>query len=141
MRNTKLPDEINAEWIWLADSRRRQESYLFFRKDFTLDEAPGSAELWITARTFMHVYINERHLTFGPPPSPVPGQVYVENFDVGFLLRTGLNAISVLVHNTSVARFSASRQENGFWCQLNAGGKPLVWSNTSWHVLTPGGYG
>lgn len=141
MRNTKLPDELHAEWIWLGESRRKQENYVFFRKEFTLDETPGSAELWITARTLMHVYVNERHLTFGPPPSPLPNQVYVACFDVSFLLSTGMNFIAALVHNTAVSRFSACRQESGFWAQLNVSGKPLLWTNQSWNCLAPGGYG
>jgi hypothetical protein len=132
MRNLKMPDDFKAEWIWSLVPRRRQESYIFLRKEFTLDETPGAAELWISARTLFHLYINGRHVTFGPPAHPLTNQSYLVCLNVGFLLETGQNAIAVLAHNTGVARYAARRQPDGFLAQLNVDGKPLVWTNNTW---------
>lgn len=135
MRNEELPAEINGEWIWISEARSKQERYLFFRKEITLDTMPAAAELWITARTLFHIYVNGRHLSFGPPLHPLAAHTYVCRYDVTHLLETGVNVIAVLAHNTRVARFSARRQADGFWAQLNGDGKPLVWTNSSWRVL------
>ncbi|MFA5203250.1 MAG: family 78 glycoside hydrolase catalytic domain [Lentisphaeria bacterium] len=132
MRNLQLPDDFKAEWIWSSTPRHRQESYVFLRKEFTLDETPGAAELWISARTLFHLYVNGRHVTYGPPAYPLPNQSYVTCLNVGFLLETGQNAIAILAHNTSVSRYAARRQPDGVLAQLNVDGKPLVWTNNSW---------
>ena len=121
MREYVLPQEVRGKWIWLGRGTDRQESYVFFRREVTLYETPASAELWITARTRFHLYINGRYIAFGPPPSPSE-HAYVVCLDVGFLVETGKNSIAVLAHNTSVSRFGARRHPCGLWMQLNING-------------------
>ena len=135
MRKLTLPGDLRAEWIWLTAPLPKKESYVFFRKEITLGETPALAELWITARTFFHLYVNGRHVSYGPPTYPLATHCYVCCFDIGYLLETGLNVIGVLAHNTSVARFSSRRQDSGFWAQLNLDGQPSVWTNSSWQAL------
>jgi len=131
MHEYMLPDDIRGKWIWLRNPGDVLEEYVFFRKDFTLFESPASAELWITAKTCFHVYVNGRHLGFGPPPCPTEG-AYVVYIDIGFLAETGANTIAVLAHNTAVSRLGAKRQNGGIWAQLNIDERPMVWTDESW---------
>jgi len=131
MREYVLPQEIRGKWIWTSRAAQRLESYVFFRRDVTLYETPASAELWISARTRFHLFINGRYIAFGPPPSPTE-RAYVVYLDVGFLVETGKNTIAVMAHNTGVSRFGSRRQPSGLWLQLNIDGEPSVWTDDSW---------
>lgn len=131
MQEYKLPDEIRGEWIWLRSCLGSLESYVLFRKDFTLFETPATADFWITARTTFHVFLNGRYLAFGPPACPTE-DAYVTYMDVSFLCETGKNSIAILAHNTSVSRFGARRQRSGLWAQLNINSSPHIWTDESW---------
>ena len=135
-----LPEDIRGQWIWHHPAAGRVEECRFFRREFILDETPASAELWITARTFFHVYVNGRHLGYGPTPCPT-GDAYVTYIDANFLLQTGLNVLAVLAHNTRVTRGNCRQQESGLWCQLNIDGSPAVWTDRSWQCLAADCYG
>ncbi len=134
MQRYSLPEEIRGEWIWSKSGLDALESYIFFRKDFTLSETPSTAEIWITARTFFHLYINGRHLTWGPPPGTARDS-YVMYLDIGFLLQTGPNVIAVLAHNSKIMRYSMRRQAPGLWCQVNINGTPKIASDRTWMIL------
>jgi len=134
MQDYTLPDDIRGEWIWSRDSVDKLASYVFLRRDFMLSETPASADLWVSARTLCHVYLNDRYLGFGPPPCPTENS-YVMYFDVAFMCETGKNTIAVLAHNTQVARSAARRHPSGFWCQLNIDDRAEVWTDRSWHCL------
>lgn len=134
MDGSTLPKDIRGQWIWAENLETDPESYVFFRREFSLDEIPSSADLAIAARSFFHVYINGYHLSYALATHPGNGS-YVWNYDISYLLATGTNTIAVLAHNTHVARNSCVKQPSGLWCQLNIGGKPAIWTDHSWHVL------
>ena len=131
MARYDLPEAIRGEWIWSRRTRNALESYVFFRREFSLLAAPASAELWLTAKSLFHVYVNGRHLGLGPPVCPLSGS-YVSRFDASSVLRSGANVVSILAHNTRVVPPSSTRKPSGLWCQLNAEGKPIVWSDKTW---------
>ena len=133
MQNAGLPEDIRGQWIWKSDPTNDIESYSFFRREFTLNESPRSVELWITACTFYHVFINGRHFCHGPAPG-VGNRCYVSYFDIGYCLEIGKNAIAVIAHNTVIPRASATKKKSGFWCQLNIDELPSVWTDDSWMV-------
>jgi len=128
-----LPDDLRGSWIWLEQERSQVESYLFFRKEFALDETPMSAELWISARTFFHVYVNGRHVGFGPGMSSTADSNVLYQ-DLGFLFETGRNVVAALVHDTNVTRLAGKRQRSGFWCQLDVDAEPMVFTDDTWLV-------
>lgn len=133
MERSSLPSEIKGEWIWLGDKRGGPESYVFLRREFSLDEIPSSAELWIAARSFFHIFVNGTHLSYALGVYSGTGS-YALNFDLTYLLSTGTNTFAVLAHNTEVARSCCNRQPDGFWCQFEIHGTPYIWSDHSWHA-------
>jgi len=134
MTMNDLPEPLRGEWIWTRAAQSRLDAYVFFRREFILSQTPTTAELWISARTFFQLYVNGRHVAWGPPPCPGRDS-YVLHLDVSFLLQTGANVIAVLAHNTTVARYAMRRSEPGLWCQLNIDGSPTLWTDRTWQVL------
>ncbi|MDT8391947.1 MAG: alpha-L-rhamnosidase N-terminal domain-containing protein [Lentisphaeria bacterium] len=134
MDGSTLPKEIRGQWIWADTMSADPESYVFFRREFSLNEIPASADLAITARSFFHVYVNGHHLSYALATHPGKGS-YVWTYDITYLLATGANTIAVLAHTTTVARNSCVTQPPGFWCQLNVGGAPAIWTDRAWQVL------
>ncbi|MFW5803590.1 MAG: hypothetical protein ACOCWJ_06695, partial [Verrucomicrobiota bacterium] len=129
-----VPAALRGQWIWLSPENKQVEEHLFFRREFTLGEMPGSAELWITARTGFQVFINGRHAAFGPNPCPSKGGSFLTPLEASYYLQAGRNVIAVLANNTCVTRSSCSRMPGGLWCQLDLDGKPTVWSDADWKV-------
>jgi hypothetical protein len=136
MATKSLPREVRGNWIWSEHRPDEVESYAFFRREFTLDEIPSSAELWIAARSFFHVFVNGYHVSYGLGTCPTRGS-YVWQHDIAYLLGTGVNNVAVLAHNTTVSRSCCHRQPSGLWCQVNIDEKPEVWTGPSWKVLKP----
>lgn len=134
MDGSTLPKDIRGQWIWSDTTSAGPESYVFFRREFSLNEIPSSADLAITARSFFHVYINGHHVSYALGTHPGKGS-YVWTYDITYLLATGANTIAVLAHNTGVSRNSCVTQPPGFWCQLNVGGEPAIWTDHTWQVL------
>ena len=134
MGNSNLPAEIAGEWIWETGSLDKVESYVFFRREFSLTETPSLAELWVAANTTYHLYINGRHFCRGPSAATSGGS-YVSLFDITFCLEVGPNIIAAVAHNTHLTRYSCCRKPSGFWCQLNLDELPAVWSDGEWQVF------
>lgn len=128
------PEDLNAEWIWTSEPTDQIESYAFFRREFTLDETPGSADFWITGHTTYHVYINGRHFVRGTCQA-MEGISTVSWFDIAYCLQIGRNSIAIAVHNTQVSRFSHRKKASALLSQLNLDGSPFLWTDENWHCL------
>ncbi|NMA42442.1 MAG: family 78 glycoside hydrolase catalytic domain [Oligosphaeraceae bacterium] len=136
MQNQKLPEPLMGQWIWLRETELRQETHLFFRRDFCVSEMPGSCELWITARSSFHLYINGQLCALGPSEHPLQ-KSYTYCIDINYLVQVGSNQIAVQVYNAGVPLVNHGQKTGGFWAQLQVDGKPLVWSDEDWRCLTP----
>lgn len=134
-----LPDNLRGNWIWSENTPRPIESYNLFSQRFTLNELPASGELYISCRSFFHLWVNDEHVSYNLNVCPTRGS-YVWSYDICHLLETGTNEISVLGHNIHVARLSCRQQPDGFWCQLNIDEKPFLWTDSSWSVLDGSGW-
>jgi hypothetical protein len=134
MSEITLPDGLFGNWIWsetsLATSR---ESHVFIRREFTLNETPGIAEMWISCHSHFNIYINEQHLSFGPSPS-IDSYSYAQYFNITYLLQTGKNVISIQASNPKISRFGNSRQTDGLWAQVNIDDSTQFATDDSWKV-------
>ena len=94
MSEVTLPDGLFGNWIWSDPTPQAfHESHVFFRREFTLNETPGVAEMWVSCHSHFNIYINEQHLSFGPSPS-IDSHSYAQYFNITFLLQTGKNEAS-----------------------------------------------
>lgn len=139
MSNFNLPEQIAGEWIWLKKNANKGENHIFFRRDFSIDELPASAEMWISAGSSFHLYINGRHCCAGPSAS-ADGVVNASYIDVTYLLNPGVNQISLLVFNANYAMGNQKKQLGGLWAQLNLNDQPYLWTDEKWRCMNVNGY-
>ena len=89
------PSDWRAYWIWYpeANSKREQNVRFYFRKEFEIPEEVKSARVWITADDVYNLYIN------GKLVGSEGRWEEAERYDVGKLLRKGINTIEAEVYN------------------------------------------
>lgn len=134
MGKFKLPADLKGEWIWNNSQIGNAESYVFFRHEFSLDTGSVEADLWISAHSHYHLFMNDRHVGYGPPPSSKE-ITYADQYDLSYYLKIGMNTVAILSHNIRVPQFSRSCKPPGVWCQMNINGKPFIWTDNRWRVL------
>ncbi len=131
MSLAQLPAELQGEWIWTAESSNEIDDYVLFRGEFTLEEIPTAAELWVASGATYHLYINGRHVCRGPHPSNRQTMM-VALHEVAYCLQFGHNAIAILAHNERVSRFFSTSKPGALWCQLNVDGKMCASTSSDW---------
>jgi len=139
MQHFKLPETLHGQWIWLREPDTRQETHLFFRRDFCVSEMPASSEMLITARTGFHLYINGQLCAIGPTANPTE-KSYVYCVDINYLIQVGNNNIAVQVFNANSSLANFRKKPGGFWAQLQIDGQPFVWTDEDWKCLVPDCY-
>lgn len=73
-----------------------------FRKSFSLDSIPGSAEITVCGLGYYRLYINGKDITKGymaPYRSNPEHYLYYDNYDISEYLKVGENVIGVLLGN------------------------------------------
>ncbi len=133
MSKTSLPSEIVAKWIWDKSLAVSEDSYIFARKSFALDQSGVDAQFWISANYSYQLFVNGRFIGSGPSPAP-PGVSYADFYDLSYYLQTGKNVIAVVAHHTTFVTYSHAGKEPGLWCQLDIDGKPVVASDGNWKI-------
>lgn len=139
MQELKLPEPLKGQWIWMREPDLRQETHLFFRKDFSLSEMPGRSEMWITARTAFQLYINGQLCAAGPTVHPCDKD-YVYCVDINYLVQLGTNQIAVQAFNSNTALANSPKKPGGFWAQLQIDGQAVAWTDDEWKCLRPDCY-
>ena len=89
-------DLAPARWIWLPSGRCLPNTFVLFRKEFTLVAKPSSAVAWITADSRYRLTVNGVRVQWGPAPCD-PRQLDVDPAEVLPHLRPGRNVIGVQV--------------------------------------------
>ena len=131
MRKSKLPDNIKGEWIWGGTDPGKSDHYVFFRREIALASVVTEADLWISAHSSYHLFVNGRHIGFGPPSSTKESND-VELYDLSYYLETGANTIGIVVYSNSLNEISSLSKIPGVWCQLNIEGEPTLWTDCKW---------
>lgn len=95
------PTAWKAEWIASADGPARDFDVLFFRKALTLDAAPTSFVVDVSADTRFELHVNGKRVGAGPALADVHHWRY-EVFDLAPYLHPGSNEIAAIVWNYGV---------------------------------------
>lgn len=83
-----------ARWIWYPCGRFLHNSFVLFRKEFDLGEAPTEATGWVLADSRYLLYVNGERVQWGPAPCD-PRWLEADPLDLSGLLRPGANLIAV----------------------------------------------
>jgi len=86
-----------AKWIWKKGDPKQKNIYLYFRKEFVVDDKFEDAIMHITADTEYVVWINNKEVGRGPVFGDPRWQPY-DTYEVGCVLKKGRNVISVLCY-------------------------------------------
>lgn len=124
-----------AKWIWTEKST--QNSYVAFRKKFTLSSAPTSAKACISAESKYTLWVNgELAVVDGSPKrGATPYDAYYESVDLSGKLKAGENTIVALVaYNGRSGNSSVDPGQGGFLFELDADGQRIC-SDSSFKAL------
>ena len=142
MRNAPL-DLSPAKWIWYPCGRTLQNTFVQFRKEFTLESAPAEAGGWILADSRYRLYVNGRRVQFGPAPCD-PRWQEADPVNLAPYLTQGRNAIAVEVCFFGTGDGTTPFGKPGLIMKLDVDGREIV-TDKSWSCLlsrswTPGQY-
>ena len=140
-------NRLQGSWIWTPEELPHLNQFVFLRKNFTLQALPDSAICSITAERFYKLWINGLWVGEGPAISH-PAEKSYDVHDVTHLLRSGTNAIAVVVQfdgDLTIWNYPwcVTPTRGGFWCQLTGevGGTPfMVTSDETWSTCRTQGW-
>lgn len=123
---------LQRNMIWSVTDEPGEQTYVAFRKKFTLDNPISKTELEIFADSRYMLWINGQYVLRGPcrfnPKRPEYDVVSVDSY-----LRQGENCIVVLVHHYGdVTNGRIMRHIPGLGICLRNRGKEVLKSDTSW---------
>jgi hypothetical protein len=128
-----------AQWIWHGDDPSPFHSFLFVRRSFTLDRAPRSALLHITATDRYRLFVNGEYLGRGPERCDPRFQSF-DTHDVAAGLRAGPNVIAVQAYFYGCSTGFGRDGRAGLLAQLEVDGEPRIVSDGSWRVRPARGW-
>lgn len=120
-----------AKWIWYPSRRTLQNTFVLFRREFTLASAPRVARGWILGESRYQLRVNGVRVQFGPAPSD-PRWPEVDPVDLSQHLRAGVNtiAVTVLYYGQGDGTWPAGKP--GFLFKLEGVGANPIVSDASW---------
>jgi alpha-L-rhamnosidase len=89
-------DLAPAEWIWFPSKRTLPNTFVLFRREFDLSEAPIRADGWISADSRYRLTVNGARVQWGPAPCD-PRWLEADGIDLTPYLRPGKNIIGAEV--------------------------------------------
>jgi hypothetical protein len=89
---------LQSSMIWAPNAPVETQSYVVFRKTFSLDEAAKSGRLKIFADSRYILWVNGTYVERGPCRFD-PQEPSYDSLDITPMLRKGKNAVAVLVHH------------------------------------------
>jgi hypothetical protein len=85
-----------ARWIWFPSARTLPNTFVLFRREFSLTRQPRLSHGWITADSRYRLTLDGRPLQWGPAPSD-PRALDVDPVDLTSLLTPGRHVLGVEV--------------------------------------------
>ncbi|MGH9352578.1 MAG: family 78 glycoside hydrolase catalytic domain, partial [Terriglobia bacterium] len=118
---TALQSEHRLEWsakrIWATPGGLEPNSYVYFRRAFSLNSVPaGDVPVRVSASTEYILYLNGQKAGFGPPISD-PRRHYFDLRNVQPYLRKGPNVIAARVYSLATATEDTKKERGWFILQ------------------------
>ena len=98
-QNAWYPQAVSlapAKWIWLPAERTLPNSFVLFRKEVELADAPTRADAWISADSRYKLTVNGQRVQWGPAPCD-PRNLDADPVDLKPYLKPGKNVIGIEV--------------------------------------------
>lgn len=136
------PSEIvwTAKWIWATPTGLEPDTYVYFRRAFTLASLPmGEVFIRISACTHYQLYVNGHKVGFGPPISD-PLRCYFDSHDIRPYLKEGVNLIATCAYSLATATEDTKKERGRFIFQgrIDLPGKSVILdTGREWKCLIP----
>ena len=134
----KEMDLSPAAWIWYPSERTLPNTFVFFRKQFTLNAPVRRASGWICADSRYLLHVNGERVQWGPAPSD-PRWMEVDPLDITGRLREGENVIAATVLYYGHGDGTSPAGKPGFIFRLDVeteeGALTRIVSDSSWLSL------
>ena len=128
-------DLAPARWIWYPSGRTLPNTFVFFRKQLTLDGPVRAARAWVCADSRYLLHVNGTRAHWGPAPSD-PRWLEVDPLDLAPMLRAGENVIAATVLYYGLGDGTSPAGKPGFIFRLEVetagGAKQLIVSDETW---------
>lgn len=127
-------EDFEANWIW--DSRSVSDSYVAFRKDFTLDKVPEEATAYLSAESKYYLWVNGELVVYdgSSKRGPTLYDSYYETIDLSPYLQTGENVLAFLVvYNGRSGNSSIDPGQAGLLFEMDLGEEKIL-SDSSFKV-------
>lgn len=125
----------SASWITCPGAPEREFGVYFFRKDFTLSEAPQHFVIHVSADNRYQLYVNGERVLEGP----AKGDLFhwrFETLDIASHLRSGASTLAAVVWNfAGSAPMAQMSNETGFVLAGDGDAAAAVNTNSSWKSL------
>ena len=123
---------LQAAMIWSPSAPPGQQTYVAFRKNFTLPDEPGPATLHLFADSRYILWVNDSYVLRGPCRFD-PKRPEYDSVDLRPFLRKGTNCLVVLAHHYAGAINGRIKQHvPGLTARLDVAGKELLRTDDSW---------
>jgi len=134
-----LARQLQRHRLAPVDVRHQNRHYLF-RRSFDL-AAVGKATLRITADDYYKLYVNGAFVAMGPAAGTTDC-TYYNVIDLSPYLVRGRNAIAVHTYYQGLVNrvWVSGDNRHGLWLELDADGRRVLESDTSFKVTRHGGY-
>jgi hypothetical protein len=131
--------EWHASWVTHPDAPLREPVVLHFRRTLTLDAAPASYIVRVSADNRFILYVNGQRAGDGPARGDLTHWRY-ERFDIAPLLHAGNNFITASVWNWGIfAPIAQMSDRTAFLLESEATGADSISTPNDWQVeLEPG---
>ncbi|MFD2200390.1 hypothetical protein [Shivajiella indica] len=126
---------------WIRSEGGERNEYVFFRKDFDLNEEAKEAQFHLYVDSRYALYVNGHYLGFGPVRS-YHANPYFDTYDLKPFLKVGENVIAVLAMNNGMETFQLFDNRGGaaFWGEIFVGNKKIDLGIHSWKAKKSAGY-
>ncbi|MBI3856472.1 MAG: alpha-L-rhamnosidase [Planctomycetes bacterium] len=97
--DTGIPHRLDlapARWIWFPSARTLPNTFVLFRREISIDEAPVRALGWLTADSRYRLSVDGEVIQWGPAPCD-PRSLDVDPVDLTRLLKPGRHVLGVEV--------------------------------------------
>ena len=126
-------DLAPAKWIWLPSQRCLPNTFVLFRRELELAEAPREANGWILADSRYRLSVNGRRVQWGPAPAD-PRWPEADPVDLTPFLAKGLNVIGVEVCYFGQGDGTWAMGAPGLLARFDFDGRTLV-TDAEWSTL------
>ena len=127
-----------ASFVWSDSKGLGRQQVILFRRDFKLKGEPTSSVMNIFADSRYHLYVNGRHINFGPSRFYLEHPQY-DSYDLKDFLKEGANTIAVEVLANGTQTYQLPNSIGGFivWGNITDDSKQKVSLKTSgeWKML------